>query len=440
MEIPEYFTEQLFETAAPPLAAQARVVALARGSQQWVRDLNRWANGSVVEMSLSVTLSVEELAQALAGSLEPTLVVLDAENTDAVSAVREMSGAHTRILGVATLPLGREPEGLDALVRFPFSPEAIAQQLTLLPLPPVGDTDGTSATFAPNQSRPTAAAKAGGLVTGVLGARGAGSSTIAMATSQVLATGASVVLADLGAESSLSMYHDLDPAPPSLNDLARAAGRTALSAKQVHACCVPALSRGYELLAGIQRHDGATLIAPAAVAEVVRGLAQNFDHVVIDLDSAWIGGDGGASPAETALGLCDRIALVADSSLHGVHGSLRILERLLDSGLAPERIAMCMNRAPRAPLGRRGGAQREIAEFATEAVRVRHPGHQPPRIFSVPESRAVEGAHEEVGRLPASIGQELASWLMAARGDAPALPADSRRGGDGRRRRRGAPW
>ncbi|MDA8208090.1 MAG: hypothetical protein M0Z92_03760 [Actinomycetota bacterium] len=438
MEMPEPFMERLFEAAAPPLLTQARVVALARGSQQWVRDLNRWANGSVVEMSLSVTLSVAELAEALAGSAEPTLVVLDAENSEAVAAVRRLHGAPVRILGVATLPLNREPEGLDALVRFPFSPEAIAQQLDALPMP--SRPEGGGRLEEPHGPHPSHNPDTRGMVSGITGARGAGSSTLAMATAQVLAGGGSVVLADMGAESSLAMYHDLDPASPSLGDLARAAGRGALSAKQLHGCCVPALSRGYTLLAGARRPEETGPLVPAAVAGVVWGLSQNFDHVLIDLDSAWIGADGAPSAAETALGLCDKIAVVADASLHGVHGSLRILERLLDSGLAPERIALCMNRTPRAPLGRRSSAQREIAEFAAEAVRVRHPGHRPPRIFSVQEQRGVEGAHEEVGRLPDAIGQELASWLLEGKGDAPAVTSEMRSDRGGRRRRRGAPW
>lgn len=439
MEMHERQPDRLFDAAAPPLVEQARVIALARGSQQWVRDLNRWANGSVVEMSLSVTLSVEELAEALAGSAEPALVVLDAENSEAIAATRALAKAKARILGVATLPLSHEPEGLDALVSFPFSPEAISAQLAAIPHP--AEPDGSEAVanvWPPSGTAPPPGPR--GLVTGVLGARGAGSSTVAMAAAQTLAAGSSVAVVDLGAEASLAMYHDIDPTSPSLGELAKAAARGPLAPKQVHGCCLPALSRGYSLLAGAKRLDGATLLTSAAITEVVRVMAATFDHVLIDLDSASIGSPTAPSAADAALALCDRVALVADASLHGVHGGLRILERLLDSGLAPERIALCMNRAPRATFARRTTALKEFADFAAEAVSSRHPGHKPPALFSIPEQRGVEGAHEEVGRIPPVIGQELASWLSAAKEGPSNASAPVARDTSARRRRRSAPW
>ena len=439
MEMQERYPERLFEAAAPPLLDQARVIAMARGSQQWVRDLNRWANGSVVEMSLSVILSLEELAEALAAPAEPALVVLDAENTEAIAATRALANAKVRIMGVATLPLPREPEGLDALVSFPFSPETIAAQLAAVPRPAEPAGGGAVAhTWTSSAVAPGPGPR--GLVTGVLGARGAGSSTVAMAAAQALATRSSVAVVDLGAEASLAMYHDIDPTGPSLVELARAAARGPLAAKQVHGCCLPALSRGYLLLAGAKRLDDVTLLSSAAITEVVRAMAANFDHVVIDLDSATIGSSASASAADAALALCDRVALVADASLHGVHGGLRILERLLDSGLAPERIALCMNRAPRATFTRRPTALKEITDFAAEEVGTRHPGHKPPAIFSLPEQRGVEGAHEEVGRIPAVIGQELASWLDTANDRPPRTAGPEARMPSTRRRRRSAQW
>jgi pilus assembly protein CpaE len=96
---------------------------------------------------------------------------------------------------------------------------------------------------------------------------------------------------------------------------------------------------GLDILAGSEQFDRPGVNDGAAVDEVVRMLASQYDFVIIDAGTQ-------LTPATTApLYAADAICVVANPDVASVRNTQRLLDRIRQLGPSPDRIRLLMNRA-----------------------------------------------------------------------------------------------
>ena len=96
---------------------------------------------------------------------------------------------------------------------------------------------------------------------------------------------------------------------------------------------------GLEILAGSDQFDRPASADGTAIDEVFRLLTQKYEYIVIDVGSQM------TSCATAALYASDTICLVANPDVPSVRNAQRLLDRIEQLGVAPERVRVLLNRA-----------------------------------------------------------------------------------------------
>ena len=424
-------------------SAKSLLVALVKESHQWVRDLNRWSNGSVIHFEFMVLLSMQELDIICQNHKGPVTVLVDASNTNAVEHLNT-NGPCKKIRTIVVQSSKGSSQhffaGIDTIT-YPFTPEEISETLTwpstqALKItethPPRESADFESIPqYVETESNPSAKAK----VIGVLGVGGSGSSTLAMSIAQVLAETSKVVLVDFCCDADLSMYHDIDRSLPSLTELITAARQSSMTVRQLRTFCIPVIGRNYFLLPGAKRQDETLLWRSRALEDILAILQTEFEFVVCDLDGSFrssqviqaASAEATTLASEVVVAHADAIVITMSNDLRGIHGGLRIFHRLLGDGRALSSLALCVNRVPHKFTGKRQFSNANLTKLVNEVAtklfeepaltnhsknkRQHLDREEKPAIFSAREERSLEQIHESVRPLPKTIGSAIADWI-----------------------------
>jgi MinD-like ATPase involved in chromosome partitioning or flagellar assembly len=279
----------------------------------------------------------------------------------------------------------------------------------------------------------------------VLGKGGSGTSTVAMAAAQGMASDAdhdgAVVLADLARRADLALLHDAGDVVPGVQELVEAHRTHALSSDDVRRLAFGCPDRGYHLLLGLRRARDWAVLRPRAFEAAFEGLQRSYRVVVADVDADLEGeAECGSIDVEernlmarTAVARADVVVVVSTATVTGVHRLARLVDEALRFGVDAARVLPIVNRAPRAPRQRSEiagalahainalrGAPAEVASplFLVERRRLddlQRDGVPMPRQLVEPVTRAVEAMLERcapratAAPQPVKVGR-MGSW------------------------------
>lgn len=382
------------------------VLGLARPRTPWFSDVARWATSGTLAIDFVKTVSVDELRARLRSGRPFSALLVDASvpgiDRDLLETARDVGcapivitsadGRDWTAVGAATaLPADLGPTELDA---------ALSEFAT-----PINRVDG-----ATNSAEPVDGELRGfrGRTIAVLGAGGTGTSTVAVAVAQGLAASAgdNVLLADLALHADHAMLHDVRDVIPGLLEVAEAHRVGTPSPEQVRAMTFDIVDRRYRLLLGLRRHRDWTALRPRSFLAAFDSLRRSFSHVVADIDCDFEdeAATGSADveernlAARSAVQRADVVVAVGTPGLKGTHSLLRVTRDCLAAGVAPERLVLVVNRAPR-----RGTTRVESARAIAELLDASHPGTTLLSPVFLPERRHLDQAFRDGIALPEAL-------------------------------------
>ena len=387
------------------------VLGLAGPRSGWFADVSRWANESTIPVDFVKCVSASEIRARLGtGRVYSALLIgadipsLDRDLVDisrSAGAAVIVAGSLTRDwddLGVsAVLPARFERDDLVAALREHSSPVArVPASVVDLDL----DTDNRW------QARLVA----------VTGTGGTGSSIVAMALAQSLASRPSdrglVLLADFCLDADQSMLHDTQDVTPCLQELVEAHRGGRLGVHQIRRLVLDVPDRGYHLLLGLRRHRDWTALRRRAFSTSLEGLRRAYRLIVADIDPDLEGeSDTGSVDVEdrnmlarVSVSSADVVVVVGLGDLKGTHSLVRTIRLLHDHGVEPDRIVSLVNRAPKSPHRRA-----EINAGVSRLLRSAIPDTTHDNVVFARERRDLERAIHDGVRLPSSLGGSLAT-------------------------------
>lgn len=395
------------------------VLGVARVRSTWFRDLSQWSTSAALPVDFVKCISLEEVRARLGSGrafsallIDAALPGLDRDLTDA---------AHATGCAVVAVDDGRARHdwhelGVDAVLSEPAPRETVLATLHEHARPVSTFTAEVDLT-APE---PEFAGWRGRLVT-VVGGGGVGTSTVAMAAAQGLATdvrhGGLVLLADLARRGDLALLHDSGDVVPAVQELVEAYRARALAPDDVRALTFVCPDRGYHLLLGLRRPRDWSALRPRAFEAAVVGLTHTFRLTVADVDADLEGEKDGGSidieernvMARTAMARADAVVIVGTGSVAGLHRLTRVIDEVLRFGVEPERALVVVNRATRAPRLRAeitGAIASSVSALQGRKVALASP------LF-VAERRRLDEAHRDAVPLPHTIVDPISAAVTA---------------------------
>jgi hypothetical protein len=334
------------------------VLGLAPPHETWFREVARWATDGRVAMDFVKCLSPDELRARLgSGRLHSALLVdgrvvgldrdlLDFARRNGTAPLVLESGRGTRdwySLGAFTV-LSRELSPEELLVALREHAEPVVEVARRVP--------PSSVEPAPGWRAP--------LIT-VLGAGGAGSSTIAMAIAQGAAAdqryAGRVVLLDFALDADQAFLHDVGDVVPGLPELVEAHRLGNPPRHEVDALLHELPDRGYRVLLGVRRHRDWAGLRPLAVDAALDALRAGHRLAVADVDRDLEGEDECGSIDIEERNHLSRIAVqharvvvvVGSPNAKGLHALIRVLDGVLALDVDPSSVIPLINRSPRSP-------------------------------------------------------------------------------------------
>lgn len=383
------------------------VLAVAGSRTRWVGQVARWATAALLPVELVTAMDVAEARAVLAAGRPCSALLVDADavhlDADLLRLARSGAVATLAVEGAAPLP---DVDALGCTERLPagFGPQDLLDALRRCATP-VGGAGRRALATRTAALRPAAPS---GPLLAVMGAGGAGSTTIAMALAQGLAgTGrGEVVLVDGGRRADHAVLQDLDDVIPGLPELVELHRSDRPDPDDVRALLRSVSRRGYSALPGLRRPGDWAALRPAAVAAAMEGLRRAADVVVVDCDPDVEdeASTGSADVEErhaltrTMVRTSDLLVVVGRPGVAGTHRLVRHLQELANAGADPARVVPVVNLGPRSP-ARRAALNRALHRLAIAAG---VEDHAVP-VVHVPRAQQVESAHRVVDPLPRRV-------------------------------------
>ena len=395
------------------------VLGLAHVRATWFREVARWATGGAIPVEFVMCLSADELRIRLASGRVHSALLLDGglPATDrSLIAAATARGCAVLVVDSADRPTDWTAVGAAAVLEPGFDRGLLVRTLRQHATP-VRPTDGPE---RPTRRAPGRDEREGTLIA-VTGPGGTGASTVAMALTQELARGAAdddVLLADLARRGDLALLDDVGDVVPGLPELVELHRRGDPPPSAVLELTFT-VAAGHRLLLGLRRPRDWTAVAPESFRAALAGLRRIHRTVVVDVDADVEGErESGSIDVEernelsrTSLTAADVAVVVGGPGPKGIASLDRVLQDLLEFGVAETRLVPIVNRGPRSRAARRdvaralaacspGDRYRPDPVFLPERRdvddRLRH-GSGPPAALGAPVSRAVARALAAAG-------------------------------------------
>lgn len=382
------------------------VVGLAKVRSPWFAQAARWSNNSQLPMEFLKCVSAAEVRSRLGAARPISALLVDAGapglDRDLLDLARDRS---TAVLVVDDERVDRDWLALGAVAVLPagFDAPDLLERLTAHAQP-----IRSAATVAPSSvpDLDDGGSRWRGRLVAVTGGSGAGTSTVAMALSQGLASipghESSVLLADFAGRGDLAMYHDVRDVLPGLQELTEAHRTGTPSRAAVRQLLFDIDARGYSLLLGLRRTRDWVAVRPRALEAAVDTLLAGFRLVVADVRAEFDGEDETGSvdieerntASRVAARTADVVVVVGDAGLKGLHSLVRTERDLADLGVDADRVVRVVNRAPRSPRAR--------AELTNAIAELGVGGSLLGPVF-LPERRQLDVAHSVAMPLPQAL-------------------------------------
>jgi hypothetical protein len=332
----------------------------------------RWASSAALPLEVTIAVSGEEVRARLASGRPFSVLLADATHpgldADLVAAARTHGCATfvvddgralrdwTALGASATLPALFDRATLAAALEEHVTALDDLAGVVAAPSGPIGET-------------------AGGTLVAVLGAGGAGASTVARALAQGLARppGADVVLADLALHADQAMAHDVGDVVPGLQELVEAHRLGHLDGEAVRELTFGAEHLGYRVLLGLRRHRDWTVLRERSTSAALIALRRAFATVVADVEGDLEGETETGSAdiedrnrlARNAVSGADLVVATARADLRGLHRMARLVVDVRGLGVDGDRILPVLVGAPRRP-DRRAAHVRAVHELTAD--------------------------------------------------------------------------
>lgn len=385
------------------------VLGLAPVRSEWFRSVGRWAHEAAIPVEFIKCISATEVVGRINTGRPFSALLIDASAPGIDRDLLELAVSHGcapivvdhglverdwRALGASAVL----PERFDTTQLLSVLDES-AQPILRASARPVqsGATEGFDI-------RP------GGRTIAVTGAGGMGTSTIAMALAQGLAQfpeHRTVLLADMALRSSQAMMHDARDMIPSLTELVESHRLGVPADSEIASTIYDLPDRGYHLLLGIRHERDWLTISARALGAAWRSLERIYETTVADITGDFDGAEQTGSNdiedrnrlARAAAQRADVVLAVGGAESWGVHRLVRTIVALVESGVEPERILPCINRAPRNPRVRA-----EITAALADLVSSRVPDTSTmANPMFVPMRRQLESVLRDGEPLPAGL-------------------------------------
>lgn len=393
------------------------LLGLGRPRAEWFRLVGRWATAASLPADFVKCVSAEELRARLRSGRRFSAALLDGQlpqvDRDLLDDVRDA--------GCAPIVVddGRGRRDWRALGAVAVLPEELTREQLLETLA-ANAVMVSGALARPDDRRDDDVARlAPAPVAAVVGPGGTGSSTVAIALAQGLASRAEhspVLLADLCRHAEQAMLHDAGDVFPGLQELvdAHRAGRP--TPREVRAATFAIEARGYHLLLGLRQPSHWTMLRPRAFEAAFANLRQTFRAVVCDIDGDFEGEDQVGSVEIEERNLLSRTALlqaavvlvVGRPGMKGLHSLVRLVGEVTAAGVAPAAIVPVVNAAPRQPRQRAA----ITADFAALARAITGSRELASPVF-LPR-RKIDEALQDGVPLPAPLPELLVGAYLAA--------------------------
>lgn len=422
-------------------AEQFVLVGVARTRAAWASDLARWSTSGAAPIEFVKCLTPDEAAVVLGSGRRVSALLVDARSAGAdrdLIGTAADAGVPTLVISDRTVHRDWDALGVTAVIEHDPDPRALLDTLArhCTPVDRSRRTARSRLDPDPDTSRP-------GRLVAVLGTGGSGSSTVAMALAQALASAAvgRVVLVDGGHRNDLAMYHDVGDVLPGLPELVEAHRSDRLDPEEVRRLTFPIPSRGYSVLLGRRRRADWVTLRRRSVDAAIESLGRSFDLTIIDatadLDGQSLTGSADVEDrhavALAATASADLTLVTGRADLHGLHALVDLLGEVLATGVPADRVVPVLVGVPRSPATR---ARLTAATSRLAAVGPQGDGAsdqlQPPLML--PRVRQLDDRHDRVAPLPISLcapaGHRIERLLGSLDHRVPASKADRIRVGE----------
>lgn len=393
-------------------------LGLARPRAPWFTDVARWASSAALPLEFVKCLSLDEARARLASGRPFSAFLVDGAlpglDRDLVEVAR---AAGCAVVVVEDGRVARDWAAIGASATLPPTPTR--DDLALVLDQAARPIDDLRAQFTGHRG-PTPSAWRGSLVA-VMGAGGAGASTVAMAIAQGSAADplnqGAVLLADLALDADLALLHDLGEVLPGLPELIDAHRLGRPSPDELATVTFDVVDRGYRLLLGLRRHRDWATLRRRSLDAALDTLVRSARVVVADTDHDLEGEvDCGSNEVEDrnllarrAAQRADLVVVVGRPDPVGLHRLLGIIDDLLGLGVPGVRILPVVNRAPRSPRAR--------AELSATVAALAPPDARDeglPNPLFLPERHHLDRLHQDARPLPEALVRP-ATRAVAAR-------------------------
>lgn len=338
-------------------SARHVVLGLAQARSAWFRSVAAWTHSASLPIEFVKCMSAVEVRGHLSSGRPFSALLVDAGLTSLDrDLIERANAAGCAVIVVDDVRVERDWRSLGAstVVNPLFGREDLLDALATHARE-VGRADEVP---GGHLSLPDLAPVVGGRIAMVCGSGGAGASSVSIALSQGLAEqppGPRILLADFALHADQAMLHDAGDVVPGVQELVDAHRSGLPAVDDLHTFTFRIDERGYQLLLGLRRARHWSAIRPRAFASSLSSLTRAWDVVVCDTDADLEGeADGGSMDVEERHVMCRTVADRADvvfavgkPGLHGLHALVRVLDGLLNHGVAGSRIVPVVNGAPK---------------------------------------------------------------------------------------------